>query len=158
MELSITLPDEFEEHFNYDAFQDSFKRIKSDISTNECLSGLYEIELVDALIEAFKKAKSNSTVVDILDSEYISKIEAYELLRDAGVRVKMNNNNSDIIMENGELLIGKNFAFLEVDSIANSIYNIGTTGDVSIPAEKLTKAHIVKFISDYKALEKEMSK
>lgn len=57
MELRILLPDEFVEHFNSDAFQDSFNRIKTDIVTNGCLSGRYEIELVDALTSAFLKAK-----------------------------------------------------------------------------------------------------
>lgn len=63
MELRISLPNEFEEHFNLDAFQDSLARIKSDITTNGCLSGNYEIELVDALneafLESFNKRKTN---------------------------------------------------------------------------------------------------
>lgn len=49
MNIQISLPDEFEEHFKLDAFQDSLARIKCDIDTYGCLSGLYEIELIDAL-------------------------------------------------------------------------------------------------------------
>ncbi|MBQ2395520.1 MAG: hypothetical protein II304_00580 [Bacteroidales bacterium] len=57
MTLLIALPDEFEEHFNFDCFQDSLARIKCDIDTYGRLSCRYEIELVEALMEAFKKSK-----------------------------------------------------------------------------------------------------
>lgn len=59
MVLLITLPDEFEEHFNSDRFQDSLNRVRTDIYTNGCLAGLYEWELVDALRIAFKQCKEN---------------------------------------------------------------------------------------------------
>lgn len=68
MQLLIELPKEFEEHFDFDKFQDSFMRICGDI--NEIrkshskpgamslgLSGKYEKELVDVLKTAFLNAK-----------------------------------------------------------------------------------------------------
>lgn len=67
MELLIELPKEFEEHFDFDKFQDSFMRICGDI--NEIRkshseegpslgrSGNYEHELVDVLKTAFLNAK-----------------------------------------------------------------------------------------------------
>lgn len=56
MTLTITLPDEFEEHFDFDRFQDSFMRICGDIRTEGGLSGNYEYELADELKKAFKWA------------------------------------------------------------------------------------------------------
>lgn len=67
MHLLIELPKEFEEHFDFDKFQDSFMRICGDI--NEILkshsdegpslglSGKYEKELVDVLKTALLNAK-----------------------------------------------------------------------------------------------------
>ena len=67
MQLLIELPKEFEEHFDFDKFQDSFMRICGDI--NEIrkshskegpslgLSGKYEHELVDVLKKSFLNAK-----------------------------------------------------------------------------------------------------
>lgn len=57
MTFIIELPDEFEEHFDYDKFQDSFMRICGDIRTEGCLSGSYEHELADELKKAFGKAE-----------------------------------------------------------------------------------------------------
>lgn len=54
--IQISLPNEFKEHFEFDKFQDSLSRIKQDILTNGCLSGRYEIELVDAIKAAFTKS------------------------------------------------------------------------------------------------------
>jgi hypothetical protein len=56
MTLTIKLPDEFEEHFDFDRFQDSFMRICGDIRTEGCLSGNYEYELADELKKAFLRA------------------------------------------------------------------------------------------------------
>lgn len=67
MQLLIELPKEFEEHFDFDKFKNSFMRICGDI--NEIrkshskegpslgLSGKYEKELVDVLKTAFLNAK-----------------------------------------------------------------------------------------------------
>lgn len=57
MILKIHLPDEFEEHFDFDKFQDSFMRICGDIRTEGCLCGNYEYELADELKKAFGKAE-----------------------------------------------------------------------------------------------------
>lgn len=56
MKLIIELPDKFEEHFDFDRFQDSFMRICGDIQTEGGLSGNYEYELADELKTAFKGA------------------------------------------------------------------------------------------------------
>lgn len=57
MILKIHLPGEFEEHFDFDKFQDSFMRICGDIRTDGCLCGNYEYELADELKRAFDKAE-----------------------------------------------------------------------------------------------------
>lgn len=54
MKVIIDIPKEFEKHFNNDRFEDSLKRLKAD--AGECMAGLYEIELCEMLIEAFKEA------------------------------------------------------------------------------------------------------
>jgi hypothetical protein len=54
MILTITLPDSFKEHFEFDRFQDSFARICGDIRAKGGLSGNYEHELACALKAAFK--------------------------------------------------------------------------------------------------------
>lgn len=53
MTLTITLPDCFKEHFEFDKFQDSFARICGDIRTKGGLAGNYEYELACALKDAF---------------------------------------------------------------------------------------------------------
>lgn len=55
MKITIDIPKEYEWHFNEDRFKDSLERIKVDCG--ECVSGLYEAELLDMLVEAFEKAK-----------------------------------------------------------------------------------------------------
>ena len=68
MELLIELPKEFEEHFDFDKFQDSFMRIGGCINkirkshsqpwvVSLVLSGKYEHGLVDILKNAFLNAK-----------------------------------------------------------------------------------------------------
>lgn len=58
MKLIIDIPKEFEEHFNNDRFQESFKRILCDINTDESLlTGLYEEELIRMLSKSINKAK-----------------------------------------------------------------------------------------------------
>lgn len=57
MKLIIELPSEFEEHFDFDKFQDSFMRICGDIREEGSLSGNYEYELADELKKAFSKAE-----------------------------------------------------------------------------------------------------
>jgi len=58
MKLVIDIPEEFEEHYNMDHFVDSFKRIETDIKVRigtGTFSGLYELELIEMLREAFSK-------------------------------------------------------------------------------------------------------
>lgn len=89
-------------------------------------------------------------------SVFISKCDAYQMLQKAGIPVMYINHNDDITLQNGELLIGTNYAFLEVMKKSNN--TIGTSGDKSILREELTEEHINKFITDYKALEKKIKK
>ena len=53
MKIMIEIPEEFEEHWKMDNFYDSLQRLKFDANT---MSGLYEIELIDMLCNAFKNA------------------------------------------------------------------------------------------------------
>jgi hypothetical protein len=53
MIIELKIPKEFEYHFNYDRFEDSFHRLNADVHS---LAGNYEKETVDMLIEAFKNA------------------------------------------------------------------------------------------------------
>lgn len=65
MKIAIDIPKEFEKHFNNDRFEDSLKRIEADVHDciNEtaqnvpAISGNYELELIDMIIEAFKNAE-----------------------------------------------------------------------------------------------------
>ena len=64
MKLVIDIPRDFECHFNNDKFKDSLERIECDIRddinnehTIPVISGLWELELIDMLIEAFKNAE-----------------------------------------------------------------------------------------------------
>ncbi len=58
MTISIEIPKEFEEHFNNDRFNDSLKRIRTDIQyRGNPLSGLYERELIEMLRDAMTKAE-----------------------------------------------------------------------------------------------------
>lgn len=61
MNITIEIPKEFEEHYNRDKFEDSLKRIEADIKYQECygLSGLYELELIEMLKNAFNRSKQN---------------------------------------------------------------------------------------------------
>lgn len=61
MKVTIDIPQEFEGQFNSDRFKDSLKRIITDVTdeieSDFSISGKYEIELCEMLIEALKKAK-----------------------------------------------------------------------------------------------------
>lgn len=54
MKIIIEIPKEFEAQFNNDRFKDSLERLHAD--AGEYVSGLYECELCDMLIEAFENA------------------------------------------------------------------------------------------------------
>lgn len=64
MKITIDIPKEFEKHFNDDRFKDSLERIECDIQddineehTIPVVSALWELELINMLIGAFKNAE-----------------------------------------------------------------------------------------------------
>lgn len=61
MKITIEIPEEFEEHYNRDKFEDSLKRIETDIDYQENygLSGIYELEFIEMLRKAFNRSKQN---------------------------------------------------------------------------------------------------
>lgn len=75
MEIKLTIPKQFETHFNLDSFNDSLKRIAFDIkeyiklkdSNPDVipLSGLYEKELADSLPHMFENAEIDYSEVEI---------------------------------------------------------------------------------------------
>lgn len=54
MRIEIEIPNEFEEHFNQDRFEDTLCRLNADA---HLLAGNYEQETITMLIKAFKSAK-----------------------------------------------------------------------------------------------------
>ena len=59
MKITLTIPKEFEDHFNADRFKDSLNRLSADANL---LAGLYEKELAQMLIEAFAQAEVEPVV------------------------------------------------------------------------------------------------
>ena len=59
LKLTIKLPKEFRANFQGDRFKDSFFRLETDIKkySPSSMSGNYELELVEALREAFQNAE-----------------------------------------------------------------------------------------------------
>jgi hypothetical protein len=61
MKILIDIPQDFEKHFNEDKFKDSLLRLKADtnygLEHESTISGNYEIELLDMLVEVFEKAE-----------------------------------------------------------------------------------------------------
>lgn len=89
------------------------------------------------------------------NSGYISKGEAYDMLREAGVPVKL-DKDGDVCFVSGSCVITDDNAYLVlVKNIHNEIRSLYYA---SIPTNRLTKAHIEKFITRYKILEKEILK
>lgn len=64
MKLLITIPDEFEEHFRTDRFEDSLHRLSADA---HLLAGNYEQETAKMLRDVFKNAEE---IVPCKDCEY----------------------------------------------------------------------------------------
>ena len=62
MKVVIDIPKDFEQHFNEDKFKDSLLRLKADtnygLEHESTISGNYEIELLDMLVEAFEEART----------------------------------------------------------------------------------------------------
>lgn len=131
---------------------------KMELETHECLQFFLPRIAValEEIAKELKKQNEPSHCDTRPRSMFISKCDAYQILKKAGIPVMYINHNDDINLQNGELLIGTNYAFLEVMKKFNN--TIGTSCDEVIPREELTEAHIEKFITDYKALEKEISK
>lgn len=67
MRITIDIPAEFEGHFAFDHFRDSLGRISYDLRSyeGEPLSGRYEIETIEMLIDAFANAKTYETKEEI---------------------------------------------------------------------------------------------
>ena len=68
MLIALEIPDNFKKHYEQDKFCDSLKRVECDIkpclveyekddNTKIYLSALYEVELIQMLVEAFNKSK-----------------------------------------------------------------------------------------------------
>lgn len=59
MKIMIDIPAELEEHFVFDHFRDSLGRIAYDLRTyeGEPLSGRYEIETIEMLVDALQRAR-----------------------------------------------------------------------------------------------------
>ena len=59
MRVTIDIPAEFEGHFAFDHFRDSLGRIACDLRTyeGEPLSGRYEIETIEMLVDALQRAR-----------------------------------------------------------------------------------------------------
>lgn len=59
MRVTIDIPAEFEGHFAFDHFRDSLGRIAYDLRTyeGEPLSGRYEIETIEMLVDALQRAQ-----------------------------------------------------------------------------------------------------
>lgn len=66
MKLVLTIPEEFEYHFENDRFYDSLCRLKADAN---CMAGRYEKELADMLCDAFMDAQPVVTAKWILVDE-----------------------------------------------------------------------------------------
>lgn len=65
MQIVIDIPEEFEEHFNQDRFDDSLHRLSADA---HLLAGRYEQETASMLINAFKNStplpKGHGRIID----------------------------------------------------------------------------------------------
>lgn len=58
MEIKIDIPEEFASEYKDDKFSDSLQRLKNDAHS---FAGIYEKELIDMLIKAFKNSKEEDT-------------------------------------------------------------------------------------------------
>lgn len=131
-----------------------------ELNTHECLQ-FWLPQIAVALQDIAKELKKQNEQKDIgitSDSTnhdiFISKRRAFELMRDAGIPVRM-TDYGDVLL-NMDMIIGTNFAFLKV--VVSDNFTIVTTNEDPISLGKLTKQHIRKFIEEYKTLEKELSK
>lgn len=70
MRVIIDIPKNFELHFYLDKFEDSLRRIKTDVERNfyadDSISGNYKLELINMLIKAFKDAMVTIVATDVI--------------------------------------------------------------------------------------------
>lgn len=140
-----------------------------ELKTHECLQFFLPriaVALEDISKELKKQnvldaaTKSQTDLNDIPECEsprtqYLMQSTAFEMLYNAGIPVRY-DCDGDIVLLNGDLLIGDGFCFLKPRLTASC--DIKTTIDDRMRRRELTKAHITKFITDYKHLEEEASK
>lgn len=73
LKITLDIPKDFEQHFSNDRFKDSLKRIQTDvldeIESDFSISGKYELEVLEMLLDAFKNA-------EIISSEYKPRLTA----------------------------------------------------------------------------------
>ena len=87
MRIEITIPKEFEKHFNQDKFKDSLERIMADIKhsleNGDCLcAGRYEYETIEMLEKALENSKPAYPVNNVIEElenkkKYIPLTEDY---------------------------------------------------------------------------------
>lgn len=84
MQIVIDIPENFENHFNSDKFEDSLQRVRFDIhkafaENKDVLSGNYEIETLDMLTEAFLNGtplpKGHGRLIDINEITAFRELE-----------------------------------------------------------------------------------
>lgn len=77
MKLTIELPEEFDEHFQMDKFEDSLNRVAADLRHRQYdpyqLSGNYEIELIEQLNRSFSKA-------EVIDERPLRPVRVYKVM------------------------------------------------------------------------------
>ena len=129
MEIVIKIPKEFETHFYNDRFKDSLERIKNDIKPPDervMLSGRYEVETIDMLVDALGRA--------------IPFTELGRLILD-----KINGNNKEVEYELfGEFICCKNCKYYrdstcQTYDCALGIINSPNPLDYCSKAEKVHK-------------------
>lgn len=101
MKIVIDIPEEFENHFNSDRFEDSLARVASDIeSFGFVLAGRYEQETITMLRKALKNAiplpKGHGDLIDRKEIDWISIDE----------NVPINGQRVLVCFDDGFILIG----------------------------------------------------
>ena len=134
-----------------------------ELNTHECLQ-FFLPRIAVALEEIAKELKKHNNLNEVQkndstyptesDTKYICRYDAYCMLLKSDIPVKI-DSYGDVVLENEDLLIGEGCAYLSPVKKEKSIITLGSE---HIVTADLTIEHINKFIADYKALEKELSK
>ena len=150
---------------------------KMELETHECLQ-FFLPQIAVALQDIAKELKKQnerkedkpqnqpSVAIDTRRAR-LSKKEAIYLLVEAGIPV-IQQDNGDVELLNGQLIIGSRYAFLKLKSIlpedlskfVNPFYEkypFETTGENPISLNELSESHIIDFINGFKTLTKELS-